>query len=493
MSSVQANIATIHGGIRFSTSNDQSEAKTPKVLPIPEILTLPLAQDANQLAVPLVTVGERVETGQLIATIGSNNGFVVHASSSGTVVAIKDNHYVSPNEQSAPCLVIETDGKDEWQHAKENPCHNFIDVEPASLLKGLTTLGIPGFNYNYETSKPIDVLIINAIECEPLINTNETFALNYAEELINGIKILQHALQAKKCVIAITAERIKVIEVLDSAINDTDIQIKLVENRYPIAHDALLKEALIGKNQQSKHIITLSLPTAYFVNQAVLDAVPWIKQLVSVVDTNTNTTTNYWVRLGTSIAEILKNADISNKKNELIIGSLMHGVHVEDTNSIVTKNINTIFVTTDQAHRERACIRCGDCATVCPVSLQPQQLHKYAQTYNSKRLIDYQLDNCIECGCCNYVCPSHIALAAQFKAAKATILTELQASNNLQRYEDKLTRQEKRQLERKSKTKIKPKQSTLASNSEMDNKQQVIADAVARVREKRKSKANNLD
>ena len=70
---------------------------------------------------------------------------------------------------------------------------------------------------------------------------------------------------------------------------------------------------------------------------------------------------------------------------------------------------------------ELPCIRCGDCAAVCPVQLLPQQLFWYACADDERKLRDHGLTDCIECGCCDLVCPSHIPLTFDFRMAKARI------------------------------------------------------------------------
>ena len=70
---------------------------------------------------------------------------------------------------------------------------------------------------------------------------------------------------------------------------------------------------------------------------------------------------------------------------------------------------------------ERPCIRCGECAEVCPIQLLPQQLFWYACADDEANLRSFGLTDCIECGCCDLVCPSHIPLTADFRKAKAHI------------------------------------------------------------------------
>ena len=89
----------------------------------------------------------------------------------------------------------------------------------------------------------------------------------------------------------------------------------------------------------------------------------------------------------------------------------------------LVKATNCILVLTETPPLgvSQPCIRCGECATVCPIQLLPQQLYWYACADNEAKLREYGLTDCIECGCCDLVCPSNIPLTADFRNAKARI------------------------------------------------------------------------
>ncbi len=101
----------------------------------------------------------------------------------------------------------------------------------------------------------------------------------------------------------------------------------------------------------------------------------------------------------------------------------MTGKSVTTDRVPLAKATNCILVLpeTPPSGPELPCIRCGDCAAVCPVQLLPQQLFWYACADNETKLRDYGLTDCIECGCCDLVCPSHIPLTFDFRMAKARI------------------------------------------------------------------------
>jgi electron transport complex protein RnfC len=70
---------------------------------------------------------------------------------------------------------------------------------------------------------------------------------------------------------------------------------------------------------------------------------------------------------------------------------------------------------------EQPCIRCGDCAAVCPVALQPQRL---LLQLRDGHLLEAQAEgalDCIECGRCDLACPSRIPLLQRYREAKRLI------------------------------------------------------------------------
>jgi electron transport complex protein RnfC len=101
----------------------------------------------------------------------------------------------------------------------------------------------------------------------------------------------------------------------------------------------------------------------------------------------------------------------------------MTGKSVTTDRVPLVKATNCILVMSEMPATGKAlpCIRCGDCAAVCPIQLLPQQLYWYACADNEDKMRNYGLVDCIECGCCDLVCPSHIPLTADFRTAKARI------------------------------------------------------------------------
>lgn len=72
---------------------------------------------------------------------------------------------------------------------------------------------------------------------------------------------------------------------------------------------------------------------------------------------------------------------------------------------------------------EQPCIRCGDCAVVCPVQLQPQRLLLHLRDADLAAMQRDRALDCTQCGRCDVVCPSRIPLMQRYRQAKELIAT----------------------------------------------------------------------
>ena len=74
----------------------------------------------------------------------------------------------------------------------------------------------------------------------------------------------------------------------------------------------------------------------------------------------------------------------------------------------------------DLTHKgdETDCIRCGKCAQVCPMGLEPFLIGRLMRGQHIEELKSTQVLDCIECGCCAYTCPARIPLLDYCKLAK---------------------------------------------------------------------------
>lgn len=163
---------TFHGGLHLPDEKALSNCAPIELLPLPPRLVIPLAQHIGTPARPCVRVGEQVQKGQLI---GEPDGYVsaaVHASSSGTVLAIEPRPIPHPSGLSAPCVVIATDGEDSWA-ALPQPLTDYVHLDPAVVRERVRWAGVVGLGgASFPTSvklnpgpdRRLKTLIINGAE-----------------------------------------------------------------------------------------------------------------------------------------------------------------------------------------------------------------------------------------------------------------------------------------------------------------------------------------
>jgi electron transport complex protein RnfC len=195
--------------------------------------------------------------------------------------------------------------------------------------------------------------------------------------------------------------------------------------------------------------------TAAAVHNWIVNSEPLISRVTTVTGDGVESPVNVRARIGTTVEDIVHCAGgYRGEPRYLVIGGPMTGKSVTTDEVPVVKATNCVLVMADAptAGPELPCIRCGECAAVCPVQLLPQQLFWHACADNEQRLREFGLLDCIECGCCDLVCPSHIPLTAEFRIAKGRIREladeKARAERARQRFEARNERMQREQQER---------------------------------------------
>ena len=254
-----------HGGLKLAGHRELTMSEPITPAGIPPLLVLPLLQHIGEPAEALVKPGDRVHTGELIARAVGTVSAPVHASSSGTVVAIEPRPVPHPSALPADCIVIETDGRDQWLDPPAGQ-PDYRAEEPLALLEriraaGIVGLGGAGFPTRVKLTsgkRAIDTLIINGAECEPYITCDERLMRERATEVIEGVRILQHIVQPRDCTIAIedsmpaaeTALRDALVDLEDLQQSEAEIPRQL---RPLLRRQAGVSARRRGRQQHSPH------------------------------------------------------------------------------------------------------------------------------------------------------------------------------------------------------------------------------------------------
>jgi electron transport complex protein RnfC len=155
---------------------------------------------------------------------------------------------------------------------------------------------------------------------------------------------------------------------------------------------------------------------------------PCLSRVVTVTGSGVARPVNLRARFGTPLSVLVAAAGgYRGEPARLIAGGSMTGRALPSDDVGLSKAINCVFVATraDLQPRleafELPCIRCGDCAEVCPPGLLPQQIHRATLAGLDELAVQLGVWDCIDCGCCDYVCPSQIPLAWRFREARGRL------------------------------------------------------------------------
>lgn len=474
MSAPTYDLGKLHGGLRLPANKAQATSQAILDAPLPKQLVLPITQHVGDPAQPVVGIGEHVFKGQLVAEPGGSLGAPIHASSSGTVVAIEPWPVSRRNGENAPCIVIECDGKDEAIQNNAAPM-DFTSLTPPDLLDAILQGGIVGLGGAvFPTAQKlmqartcaIDHLLLNGVECESYISCDDLLMRERAAEIVSGAQILMHALQIDVCFIGIESDKPDAIRALAEVlgnVNDDRIVLKQVPTIYPSGGEDQLVQLVTNREVPSGGLpsdvgcLVQNVGTAAAIHDWIIDKQPLISRVTTVTGDGVEKPVNVRARIGTTVADVIALAGgYTDKAKQLIIGGPMTGKSVTTDRVPLVKATNCVLVSGDTPDPgpELPCIRCGDCAAVCPVQLLPQQLFWYACADNETKLREFGLMDCIECGCCDVVCPSHIPLTADFRVAKGRIQEladeKARAARARQRFEARNERIERESAERES-------------------------------------------
>ncbi|MFM5464312.1 electron transport complex subunit RsxC [Aeromonas simiae] len=429
-----------HGGIHPPENKTQSSHQPIREAGLPPELIIPVRQHAGPAGELLVQVGDRVKKGQPLTSWQGGRTVPVHASTSGTITAIGEQTVAHPSGLSDLCITLVPDGEESW--CPRDPRPDYWHLERSELLARVQQAGIAGLGGAvFPTHSKLDgrgqrteILIINGLECEPYITTDDRLMRDYAAEVIEGIRVLRHLLGPKLCLIGIEDNKPEAIAALTAAIgeHDQDIMVRVTPTKYPSGGAKQTIEILTGRQVPKGGravdigIMVLNVATVFAIKRAIVEGEPLIERLVTLTGETFRQPGNVWVRLGTPVRWLLQRFELQPEAEQrVIMGGPMMGFTLPHARVPVVKATNCLLAPSraelPPPGPEQACIRCSACADACPATLLPQELYWYSRAREYDKVEALNLFDCIECGACAWVCPSEIPLVQYYKIAKDDI------------------------------------------------------------------------
>ena len=406
-----------------------------EVLAAPPRVIIPLSQHIGAPAKALVQKGDHVRVGQLIGEAGGFMSAPVHASVSGTVVDIQP--CILANGGQSMAIIIDNDYKDEWVELTPNDHPESLSAAELQQIvrdAGIVGLGGATFPTSVKLSPPkgktIEMFVINGAECEPYLTADHRIMLEYADDIVFGLRAMMKAVAAPEGVILIEDNKPDAVALMEEKVAPYEnIRVVAAKTQYPEGAEKMLIKKVMGRQVPSGKLpadvgcVVSNTSTAKAISDAIQKGLPLVERVVSVTGEFIRNPGNYIVKLGTNVQEIIDHCGgITGDDVVLKMGGPMMGAPIKDTNVPIIKGSNGIIAIAADHTEEKECIKCGRCMDVCPMELAPLDIYKYAQLGDAETLLKLNVMDCFSCKCCEYICSSKIPLVSKINAAKGLVM-----------------------------------------------------------------------
>jgi electron transport complex protein RnfC len=428
-----------HGGI-YPPENKFSADIEIRELPLGAMVYIPVGQHIGAPATPIVTKGDKVKTGQLIA---KSAGFVsanIHSSVSGTVVKVEPVPDTSGYPRQG--IIINVEG-DEWEESIDRSpgLKKDFKVTGPDIIRKIMEAGIVGmggatFPAHVKLVPPkgmkTEFLLINGVECEPFLTSDNRLMVEKTEEILVGIRLLMKAIDVNKAYIGIENNKPEAIaKMKQTARNFDGITVVPLKVKYPQGGEKQLIKAITGREVPSGALpvsvgcLVSNVGSAFAVYEAIQKNKPLFERIVTVTGKSLKNPSNLKVRIGTPISELVNFAGgLPDDAGKIVNGGPMMGKAVATLDVPVTKGTSGILIIpARETSREPqlACIRCSRCTAACPMGLEPYLLMALTEKQLWERLEKEKVPDCIECGSCSFSCPASRPLLDYIRYGKAKV------------------------------------------------------------------------
>ncbi len=460
----------IRGGVHPRANKQATRNKSIEVLPLPELLRIPLQQHIGAPAKPVVRRGDTVLKGQLLANSQGTISAPVHAPTSGRIISI--GKYPAPHPSGLPLrtITLKPDFNDRW--IELTPLHDPFNRSPDDIAASIAKAGIVGMGgatfpsavkLGLRKRCTLQTLVINGAECEPYLTCDDRLMQEKADDIIDGICIMLHGLQINRALVAIEKNKPEALAAMSKAAAAlSEITIVPVPVRYPMGSEKHLVQTLTGIETPARAltadigIIVHNVATAQAIQQAIRFGRPLTHRVVTVTGGAICEPRNLLVPVGTPVSVLIDACGgVTEEPARLLSGGPMMGQPLPNSSVPIIKGSGGIVALTAveaAAKQAMPCIRCASCVSACPCGLLPLEIAAQARSGDLEGAVNNGLMDCISCGSCAYVCPAHIPLVQYFNYARGAV-TEQQRARHKQQETKRLAAARKERLERQMKAK----------------------------------------
>ena len=429
----ESRFAGYYGGVHPVEGKEPTEHKALVRFPDPESVIIPLSMHLGAPANAIVNVGDTVKVGQKIAEQAGFISAPVHSSVSGKVIAIADCPHATRG--TCPSIVIQSDGKNTL-HESVKPNKPLEELTPDEIVEivkeaGIVGMGGAGFPtyVKLKPGKPIEAVLLNGCECEPMLTADHRLLLEFADDVIFGLQAMMKTVSAPKGIIVIEDNKPDAIELMQSKVaNEEGIEVCVAKTKYPQGGEKMLIKRVLGRSVPSGKLpadvgaCVSNVSTVKAISDAIQKGMPLVERVTTVTGKYIPNPANFIVKIGTNAADLVDYCGgITDTSCVVKAGGPMMGFPQTELNFPIMKGSNGIITVDADAAEAQACIKCGRCVDVCPMELKPLYFYKYAGEQNWQGFKDENVMDCMECRCCEYICSAKLPLVSMIKMGKNAV------------------------------------------------------------------------
>lgn len=311
------------------------------------------------------------------------------------------------------------------------------------LLKdnGVVGAGGAGFPSYCKLADGADTLLINAVECEPLLYTSYTLLQERIRDIIIGMRAVMEYTKIPRGLLAVKDYRAAKLGYSDGQELAPGVFVKYIPNVYPMGDEINLIYTATGRVVPpgqlpiTRGVIVYNTETIYNIGLVVQFGQPVTKTYLTI---SGDIPKAYCVKVpvGMKIAEVLKIMNVEVPDTHVVIdGGPSMGTIVNLSTDVVKKPCSGLLIlpktipavrsklrTKEDNFRRAAsvCCQCNRCTDLCPRHLlgYPLEPHKMVRSTLSAAQADPELiktatmccgcDICSTLACCQEISPMQI-------------------------------------------------------------------------------------
>jgi electron transport complex protein RnfC len=349
---------------------------------------------------PVVSSGEKVAPGELLAETPVQGRPELHAPLAGTV-------------RSSSCSLITMEVAEEQPESGVAPLEGLDDpqLSPEKLAVLLAKLGV-----DPEGLHPAPVLVVNTLEPEPMVSVNAALLEHERDTVLAGLEFVRRMVRPGREVL-LAAQRTRPI--LDG------MNVVPVRPVYPAGLPALAREAAAG-TVSAEEVVTADVLQLYRIGRVALTKRPLLESVATINHRN------FRLPFGTPAGHLLRQAELAAAyADRVAFGGPMRGEPARNLDQGFPREAYGVFVVPAEDFPptvDAPCINCGECVLACPARIRPELITKHAEFGKFEGARSLDIDCCIECGLCGFVCPARRPMLQHIRLAKAELAAQEEAS-----------------------------------------------------------------